>query len=494
MFSRKQARSRQDLPPITRTQRLILITLAIGVFMGALDMSILSPAYLTLQKTFSVAANTITWVVTIYALVYVVCQPLIAKLSDLYGRKWLYIACVGLFGGGSLLCGLSNSFPLFLLGRAIQACGAGGVLPVASAVVGDIFPKERRGMALGIIGSLFGVAGILGPNLGGWLAAGNNFLGLFTTSWHEIFFLNVPLAVVIIILASRFTMPRRTAKVSFDWLGALVLSLMLFSLVYGLTFLDFRAFLHSITTWPVGPSLLCALILLLLFPFIERRAIDPLINIAIFARRQIALAAFLSIAAGIAIVTVFFIPVLAQYVLGYKPDQAGSMVTISAVMLLFMTPLVGAFIDRVGAKVIVFLGSFFSTGALYLLSIVAPGQLWLFIVALTIVGIGLASFLGTPLRYIILNEAPVQQRASSLAILGIGNSLGQTIGVPLAGSMIASQAAPIIGLHQFYLFASVVLACMVVLSLFLKSRKQEQRHEPDQEPEEVLTQQVEQNV
>src|SRR5579885_989093 len=179
---------------MTRKQLIILITLALGVFMGALDMSIVSPAFTTLESTFAVPANIITWAITIYTLVYVVSQPLMGKISDLYGRKWIYIACVALFGIGSFICSLSSHFSVFLIGRAIQAWGAGGVLPVVGAVVADTIPEQRRGMALGITGSLFGVAAIIGPNLGGWLTAGHSLFGAITTGWHDIFLLNVPLA------------------------------------------------------------------------------------------------------------------------------------------------------------------------------------------------------------------------------------------------------------------------------------------------------------
>jgi EmrB/QacA subfamily drug resistance transporter len=453
-------------------QSYILVTLALGVLMGALDMSIVSPAFTTLQQTFRVTSNTIIWVLTTYTLVYVISQPLTAKISDLYGRMWVYVSCVGLFGLGSLICGSSYSLPVFLLGRAVQAAGAGGVLPVASAVVGDTFPQERRGMALGIIGSLFGVAAVLGPNVGGWLTAGHSLFG-FITSWREIFFLNLPLALVVMILASRFEVRKKTMVAPFDWRGAGVLSLALFLLVYGLTQLNFREIFSSITSWPAGVCVFLALVLFVLFFFLEKRETAPLLDVRLFARRQIVIVSFLSIAAGVSIVSIFFVPVLAQYVLGYRPDQAGSMVTVAAFMLFIATPLVGILIDRIGAKLIVIVGASLSTIALYLLSVVPPEAFWMFIIALSIVGLGLASFLGTPIRYITINEAPPAQRASSLAILSIFNSLGQTIGVPLAGSMIASQTSAIVGLQQFYFFASIVLATTIILGFFLKSRKQE---------------------
>lgn len=458
---------------MTRKQVIVLITLALGVFMGALDMSIVSPAFTTLENTFAVPANIITWTITIYTLVYVISQPLTGKISDLYGRKWVYILCVGLFGTGSLICGLSFNLPTFLVGRAIQAWGAGGVLPVVGAVVADTFSEKRRGTALGITGSLFGVAAIIGPNLGGWLTAGHSLFGSIPTSWHDIFFLNVPLALLVMVLASFFEpLPKKAVK-PFDWRGALALSVALLTLVYGLSQLDFLHLLQSLTGWPVGPNLLLALACFGLFYVLEQRAPDPLVSIPLFTRRQMIIVSLLSLAAGTVIVSLFFIPVLSQYVLGYKPDKAGSMVTIAAGMLLFTTPLTGMLIDRIGAKIIILIGAAFLTVALYLLSIVPQGALWLFILALGIAGLGLGSFLGTPIRYVAINEAPADQRASSLAVVSICNSLGQAIGVPLAGSMIASQASAVTGLQHFYLFACVVLAATIVSSCFLKTRKQE---------------------
>ena len=459
---------------MTRKQIIVLITLALGVFMGALDMSIVSPAFTTLENTFAVPANVITWTITIYTLVYVISQPLTGKISDLYGRKWIYILCVALFGIGSLFCALSPDLRTFLIGRALQAWGAGGILPVVGAVVADTFPEKRRGTALGITGSLFGVAAIIGPNLGGWLTAGHSLLGSFTTSWHDIFFLNVPIAVVVIILATFFEpLPKKATK-PFDWKGALALSGALLTLVYGLSQIDFLHLLPSFTSWPVGPNLLLSVAFFVLFVNLERRASDPLVSLPLLARRQMVIVSLLSLAAGTVIVSLFFIPVLSQYVLGYKPDQAGSMVTIAAGMLLITTPLTGMLIDRIGAKWIILAGATCLTVALYLLSIVPPGALGLFILALCIAGLGLGSFLGTPIRYVAINEAPADQRASSIAVVSICNSIGQAAGVPLAGSMIASQASAVTGLQHFYLFACVVLAATIVSSCFLKTRKQEQ--------------------
>ncbi|MGZ7120203.1 MAG: MFS transporter, partial [Methanobacterium sp.] len=150
-------------------EKSVLFLLFIGVFMGSLDIGIVGPALPSIQIYFGVNERILSWVFTIYILFYMVGTPLMAKLSDIYGRKSIYILDVLLFGVGSLITVTSSSFEMLLLGRAIQGVGAGGIFPVANAFIGDIFPPEKRGGALGIISSIWGLSFVLGPILGGLL-------------------------------------------------------------------------------------------------------------------------------------------------------------------------------------------------------------------------------------------------------------------------------------------------------------------------------------
>ncbi len=145
----------------------ILALLFVGVLMAALDIAIIGPALPSIQATFGVDERALTWVFSIYVLMNLVGTPLMAKLSDIYGRRNIYVMDVALFGLGSAIVLVSPSFGVLLLGRAIQGLGAGGIFPVAAAVIGDTFPPEKRGGALGLIGAVFGLAFIVGPILGG---------------------------------------------------------------------------------------------------------------------------------------------------------------------------------------------------------------------------------------------------------------------------------------------------------------------------------------
>jgi MFS family permease len=185
-----------------RARGRLLMVLFVGVLMAALDIAIVGPALPAIQAAFGVETQALAWVLALYVLCNLVGTPLIAKLSDRYGRRALYLTSVGLFAAGSLLVAAAPSFGWLLAGRAIQGLGAGGVFPVASTVIGDTFPPERRGGALGLIGAVFGIAFLVGPILGGVL---------LLLSWHWLFLINLPIAAGVIVAGARLLPASRAA-------------------------------------------------------------------------------------------------------------------------------------------------------------------------------------------------------------------------------------------------------------------------------------------
>src|ERR1700680_3428543 len=171
----------------------LLITLGLGVFAGALDLGVLSPALPALGAAFGVGPRELAWVFTLYLLANVVAIPVMTKLADRYGRRPIYIACVAIFAAGSVLAIAAPTFTIFLVARAIQAAGAGGIFPVATAAIADRIPPERRGAALGLVAATWGLAAVIGPTIGGLIT---HFI-----SWHWVFALNVPLALIVVVMA-----------------------------------------------------------------------------------------------------------------------------------------------------------------------------------------------------------------------------------------------------------------------------------------------------
>ena len=270
-----------------RARKRLLLVLFVGVLMAALDIAIVGPALPTIQTYFNVNERDLAWIFAIYVLFNLIGTPLMAKLSDVFGRRSLYVLNVTLFAVGSVQVAVSPAFPLLLIGRALQGLGAGGIFPVATAVIGDTFPPEKRGSALGLIGAVFGMAFLVGPVLAGVL--------LTFFSWHWLFLLNVPIAFAIII-SSQNLLPASTQREHrpFDWQGMVVLAVMLSALAYGINQLDTDNFASSLGSLHVLPFLLTAVILLPAFVYFESQAVDPIIRIDLFRTRQIRLASALA--------------------------------------------------------------------------------------------------------------------------------------------------------------------------------------------------------
>ncbi|MGL4849420.1 MAG: MFS transporter, partial [Clostridium sp.] len=181
-----------------KSTKVLLIIFLLGIFMGSLDTAIISPARTIMGNTLHISADASIWIITLYSLIYAVSMPITGKLADRYGLKTMFTFCILVFGVGSLLCGISNffgSFHFLLVARAIEAIGAGGVMPIATAFVGSSFPPEKRGAALGMVGGINGIATLIGPSIGSFIL--DTFGG---SHWDLLFFINVPICIVVLIV------------------------------------------------------------------------------------------------------------------------------------------------------------------------------------------------------------------------------------------------------------------------------------------------------
>ncbi|MHB1421310.1 MAG: MFS transporter, partial [Bacillota bacterium] len=231
-----------------KENRKIILVLFLGVLMGALDIAVVGPALNPIKNWFHASGRDMTWIFTSYVLMNLVGTPILAKISDAVGKKPVYIASLITFAFGSLVVSLAPVFPVLIIGRAVQGFGAGGIFPVASAVIGDTFPPDKRGKMLGLIGAVFGIAFIIGPVIGGLLL----LLG-----WQWIFVVNLPIALLVIILAIKYIPNSHVQRgEKLDWLGTLVISVMLASFVYGTNQIETHKILSSIISRNVYPFLL----------------------------------------------------------------------------------------------------------------------------------------------------------------------------------------------------------------------------------------------
>jgi EmrB/QacA subfamily drug resistance transporter len=442
----------------------ILALLFAGVFMGALDIGIVGPALPAIKSTFGTDERIVSWIFTIYILFYMIGTPLMAKLSDMYGRKTLYILDVFLFAVGSAITVSSFSFETLLIGRAIQGFGAGGIFPVASAFIGDTFPPEKRGGALGLIGSVWGFSGLLGPLLGGLL---------LNYGWQWLFIINIPIAAVIIILGFKILPKGRQKSYSrFDWYGTAVLALLVSSLAYGVNQIDTTNFMGSLTSIYTWPFLVTALVLLPVLVKIERLADDPVIEIDLFKSREVKIATGISLGTGLNQTAIVFLPAFAVTILSLTTSQASLMVIPLVLTLGISAPLIGRLLDKFGSRNIMFVGTLILVIGLFMLGTLGS-SFYLFIFSCMVIGLGLSSVLGSPLRYIMLSESPAGQRAAGQALININSSVGQLVGGALIGAVIASQGGTSLGYQSAYILIGFIAIIMTLLTLGLKKRKEQ---------------------
>jgi EmrB/QacA subfamily drug resistance transporter len=455
-----------------KTRSQILLVLFLGVFMGALDIAIVAPALPAIQHFFVISDRALTWTFTIYVLFNLIGTPLMAKLSDTFGRRSIYVLDVLLFGLGSLIVALSptNLFAVLLIGRALQGFGAGGVFPVASAVIGDTFPPEKRGSALGLIGAVFGLAFLVGPILGGII--------MTIASWQWLFVINLPIAIIVTLMGWKLLPSQRPdIRRPFDWVGMISLGVLLSAFAYGLNQVDTANFLGSIVSLSVWPFLLAAIILLIVFINTEKRAVDPILRPALFNSRQAVLASSFAMGAGIGEVSMVFIPALAVAAMPAVIDKHTASYLLMPVVLALAvgSPLVGRLLDKSGSKTVVTVGTILlALGALMLG--IWNTQLWLFITAGAVIGLGLSALLGAPVRYIMLNEAPETERTSAQGAIAIFSSIGQLISSALVGAIAASAGGGVGGYSAAYLAIGFLAVILVVLTLGLKNRQEELQH------------------
>lgn len=445
-----------------RTRGRLLAVLFVGVLMGALDIAIVGPALPAIGKQFAVGSVALAWIFTIYVLFNLAATPLMAKLSDRLGRRRVYVLDVLLFGLGSVVVALAPSFTVLLIGRALQATGAGGIFPVASAVIGDTFPADKRGRALGIIGAVFGLAFVIGPILGGLLL---NF------GWRWLFLVNVPVALVLAVVAQRLVpADRPDVQRPFDWIGVVTLGAGLAALALGVGGIGGSGFLASIAQPSVWPLLLASIVLLALFWQVEQRAPDPVVPPRLFASRQVRLVAMFAVGAGMSEAAMVFLPSLAVASLGVGESAASFMLLPLVVALGVGSPMVGRMLDRVGSKPVVISGILCTALGLLLFDLLA-GTFAGFVIASVFTGFGLSALLGAPLRYILLNEAKESDRGASQGLLTVFLSTGQLVGAALIGTIAAVAVEG--GFERALLVLAIVLIAMAVPALGLKGKARE---------------------
>ena len=407
---------------------LVAVLYMLGLCMGALDMSIVNPARTVIQNTLGVDDSLGVWILTIYTLAYAVSIPIMGKLADRHGRKWIYLLCIFLFGAGSALCGLAQSvgsFELLIGARVVQALGGGGIMPVATAEFGTAFPEEKRGMALGIVGMIYGMASIFGPSIGSLI------LDIFgQDQWQFIFYVNIPICLIVLVLGiAKLPNSREDEVKPIDGLGILLLTLMTLCLMYGIKNIDFFEFWESLTSLQVLPFLLAFIVLLPLFVFREKRAADPILSLRYFTDINILITLACAVISGIVMMGTIFYPQFCENALFMKSGSGGYLIALLGLGSGVGAMTSGKLIDKYGVKPVLaagFIGA--AAGSLFMAFVACT---WPNIVTvcttMILTGLGLGFTMGAPLNYMMLQNTSDAESNSALATLSLVRSIGTAV-------------------------------------------------------------------
>ncbi len=430
----------------------LLWTLGLGVFAGALDLSVLSPALPALGRDFSVQTGDLAWVFTLYLLVTVVSIALASTLADRYGRRSVYVACVAVFAAGSVLAIAAPSYAVFLAARAIQALGAGGIFPVATATIGDVVPAGRRGAALGMVAATWGLAAIVGPSLGGLIT--------HYVSWRWIFAANVPLAVAVIALALRDVprdAPQRHGRL--DAVGLALLCIGLLAVVDGLIG-------AHLVIGLLGGAILCG------FVVWETLTPSPIVPLELVSRPQLVKTYALELIIGILEGSLFFIPTVLVGTQGLSYAVAGFVATLGALTFVVVIPTSGRALDRIGSRDVLLFGCVLTELGLAIFAL-GFSSLGLALLAIVVAGAGFGALLGAPTRYIVTNETPGRARATAVGLLSQALIVGQILGSAMAGSFFASAHSEVAGYRHAYLAFCGFAFVALILAALLKPQREE---------------------
>ncbi|RAO29753.1 Dethiobiotin synthase [Micromonospora saelicesensis] len=420
-----------DAPVLNRQQiRLLMLGLMTGMLLAALDQTIVGTALPTIVGELG-GINHYSWVVTAYLLASTASTPLYGKMADLYGRRPVFLFSIGTFLLGSLLAGLSQNMTQLIVTRGIQGLGAGGLLTLAFTIISDVVSPRERGRYQGLFGAVFGISSVAGPLVGGYFAE---------TDWRWIFYINVPLAILAIVVCYHVMrlIPFERRDHSIDWLGAGLLVAGVSSLLLALSWGG------NEYAWGSGVIIglfVAGVVLGVLFVLQEARVAEPILPLRLFRSATFALANSALLIIGLVMFgSIIFIPLYLQIVKGASPTRSGLLMLPMMAGIIITSILTGRAMTRIGRyKWFPVAGSATLLVGMFLFTqLEVATSLWVAFGYMVVIGVGL----GLCMQSLIL----AVQNAVSVRDLGAGTSsatffrsLGGSFGVAILGTVLSSR-------------------------------------------------------
>jgi EmrB/QacA subfamily drug resistance transporter len=409
---------------------LTLGAVAFGLFMIMLDNTIVNVALPSIQRDLGIGISELEWVFNGYALTFGVLMLTGGKLADLLGRRLIFIVGLVIFTGASLACGLATSGDVLIGARVVQGVGSALMNPATLSIITATFPPRQRGMAIGIWAGVAALALAIGPLVGGLITE--------HISWNWIFFINVPVGVLAIVVTRLVVDESRdtSAEQRLDVPGLLASGIGLFALTYALI----EANTYGWTSGRIVGLFAVAVVGLAVFVLLELRQRLPMLDLSLFKNGTFAGANAVMLLVGLAMFGVFFYNSLfIQNIMGYSAVQTGATFLPMTMLIILVAPAAGKFSDRVGSRWLMAVGMILLSVSLFTFSrLDASSDFWNLLPGLLVGGLGMGLVM-TPTTAAVMGSVPVEKAGVGSAVLNSMRQVGGSLGIAVMGAIVASQ-------------------------------------------------------
>lgn len=402
----------------------VVAGLLLGMFVGALDQTIVSTAMPTVIAELGGFEHYV-WVFSAYMIATVVATPIFGKLSDIYGRKLFFQLGLVLFLIGSVLCGIAGSMTELIVYRAIQGIGGGALMPIAFAVIFDIFPPEKRGKMNGLFGAVFGLSSVLGPTLGAYIT---DYI-----DWRWVFYINVPIGFVALgLMHFGYREKANLRRQKIDWTGATALVMAILSFMFAIELAG--AGTYAWGSWQIVALFALFVVSFLLFLGAERRASDPIVELKLFKSRLFTASQAIGFLYGIIMIAgATYIPLFIQGVYGESASAAGQTLTPMMLAVVASSMIGGPLVNKLSYRSIMLISTVFLAIAMMLLgTLTVDTPRWTVTLYMMLVGLGIGvNFV--VLNISVLHGLPGQYKGAAISLITFFRTIGSALGVTVLG-------------------------------------------------------------
>jgi len=421
---------------IDRGVMTVFAGLMLGSLIASLNLTLVAPALPTIVAELGGLAD-YSWIPVSAMLASTIVTPIAGKLSDIYGRKPLYMTGIVVFAVGSGLSGIAPNFWFLVFARFVQGAGMGFIMPLSQAIIGDIISPRERGKYQGIMGASFGLASIVGPAAGGFIT--EHF------SWRWLFFVNLPIAVLTLVVIWFFMhVPNERRKHTIDVWGSVTLSLgiacTLLATVWG-------GVQYPWSSWQIVGLYSASAVLLTAFIWIERHTPEPVLPLYLFKSSIFTFSNIASVAVAMSMFgAIFFLPVFVQGVVGNSVSNSGAILVPMLLAMIVTSVIGGQIISRTGRYKVQLLAGLVSMGAgFYMLSTFGVGTTnQQSIVAMVLIGLGLGVTMQTYVL-VVQNSVSRQDMAVATSTTQLSRSIGAAVGLAILGTILTQGMQSAIG-------------------------------------------------